>query len=72
MHNKNMTALRLGKQSVQIDEGELVSYSVSGHEFIHQKGSPGWRNADTEMFPIIGPTNEANFKVMEIRRQHSD
>ncbi|WP_396635430.1 aldose 1-epimerase [Maribacter sp. R77961] len=64
MHNKNMTALRLGKQSVQIDEGELVSYSVSGHEFIHQKGSPGWRNADTEMFPIIGPTNEANFKVM--------
>ena len=59
-----MTALSLGNQSVKIDKGELVSYSVAGYEFIHQKGSPGWRNADTEMFPIIGPTNEANFKVM--------
>jgi len=49
---------------VKIDKGELVSYSVAGYEFIHQKGSPGWRNADTEMFPIIGPTNDANFKVM--------
>lgn len=55
--------LRLGQQSVVIDKGELVSYQVGGHEFIHQKGSPGWRNADTEMFPIIGPTNEANFAV---------
>lgn len=59
-----MTILRLGNQSVQIDKGELVSYMVSGHEFIHQKGSPGWRNSDTEMFPIIGPTNEANFRVV--------
>ncbi len=34
-----------------------------GHEFMHQKGNPGWRSVDTEMFPIIGPTNEAHFKV---------
>ncbi|PIB29018.1 aldose epimerase [Maribacter sp. 4U21] len=58
-----MTELNLGNQSVQIDKGELVGYVVTGHQFIHQKGSPGWRNADTEMFPIIGPTNEANFRV---------
>jgi len=30
---------------------------------MHQKGNPGWRSVDTEMFPIIGPTNEAGFKV---------
>lgn len=55
--------LHLGKQSVGIEAGELVSYQVGGHEFIHQRGSAGWRNSDTEMFPIIGPTSDANFVV---------
>lgn len=58
-----MVKLKLHNQIVNIDEGELVGYSADGHEYIHQKGSPGWRNSDTEMFPIIGPTNEANFRV---------
>ncbi|WP_338039295.1 hypothetical protein [Maribacter litopenaei] len=58
-----MTILSLENQKVRIDEGELVGYSVGGYELIHQKGSPGWRNSDTEMFPIIDPTNEADFKV---------
>jgi len=58
-----MVKLKLHDQLVKIDEGELVGYSAVGHEYIHQKGSPGWRNSDTEMFPIIGPTNEANFRV---------
>ncbi len=58
-----MEVLKLGNQTVNIDAGELVSYQVSGHEYIHQKGSPGWRSSDTEMFPIIGPTNEAGFMV---------
>ncbi|MEZ4971038.1 MAG: aldose 1-epimerase [Flavobacteriaceae bacterium] len=58
-----MVKLNLNDQIVKIDEGELVGYSVDGQEYIHQKGSPGWRNSDTEMFPIIGPTNEADFKV---------
>tara|TARA_R110002012_G_scaffold146727_1_gene305030 strand:+ start:1206 stop:1985 length:780 start_codon:yes stop_codon:yes gene_type:complete len=58
-----MVKLKLYNQIVKIDEGELVGYSADGHEYIHQKGSPGWRNSDTEMFPIIGPTNEANFRV---------
>ncbi len=53
----------LGNQTVRIDSGELVGYEVAGHEFIHQKGSLGWRNSDTEMFPIIGPTNKSNFRV---------
>lgn len=59
----NNFELSSGNQSIQIDAGELVGYQVSGHEFMHQKGNPGWRNVDTEMFPIIGPTNEADFKV---------
>ncbi len=58
-----MVELTLGNQTVKIDAGELVSYKKEDYEVIHQKGSPGWRNADTEMFPIIGPTNEASFKV---------
>ena len=53
----------LGDKKVLIEAGELVGYKVSGHEFIHQKGSPGWRSSDTEMFPIIGPTDEAGFEV---------
>lgn len=58
-----MEELLLKNASVALDNGELVSYKVDGHEFIHQKGSPGWRNSDTEMFPIIGPTSEADFQV---------
>lgn len=58
-----MITLKLANQTVKIDKGELVNYIVNDVEFIHQKGDPGWRNADTEMFPIIGPTAEANFKV---------
>lgn len=55
--------LILENQKVLIEAGELVSYKIDGHEFIHQKGSPGWRSSDTEMFPIIGPTSEADFQV---------
>jgi len=58
-----MVQLQRENQIAKIDNGELVSYQVDGHEFIHQKGSPGWGSADTEMFPIIGPVNEANFRV---------
>lgn len=55
--------LSLNTNLVQIEKGELVSFKFDGHEFIHQKGSPGWSSSDTEMFPIIGPVNEADFKV---------
>ncbi|MGJ8732240.1 MAG: aldose 1-epimerase [Cellulophaga sp.] len=58
-----MIILELANQIVKIDKGELVNYLVDKVEYIHQKGDPGWRNADTEMFPLIGPTAEAGFKV---------
>lgn len=70
-----MGELVLKNANVRIKNGELLSYKIDGHEFIHQKGSPGWRNSDTEMFPIIGPTGEADFKVdtprgMALQDQH--
>ncbi len=58
-----MVQLQQGNSSVKIDQGELVGFEVDGHEFIHQKGSPGWGSSDAEMFPIIGPVNEAGFRV---------
>jgi len=51
------------KSKVLIDNGELVSFHKYNEEFVHQKGTPGWRNSDTEMFPIIGPTVLNNYKV---------
>lgn len=48
---------------VKIDQGELVSFLKNKEELIHQKGQPGWRNSDTEMFPVIGPTDANDFTV---------
>ncbi|MFZ2283812.1 MAG: aldose 1-epimerase [Lutibacter sp.] len=48
---------------VKIDQGELVSFLKNKEELIHQKGQPGWRNSDTEMFPVIGPTEVNDFMV---------
>ena len=59
----SVTTLTHGDEVVRIDAGELVGYAVAGVEYVHQKGSPGWRSADTEMFPVIGPTAEAGFRV---------
>ncbi len=56
---------------VKIDQGELVSYKKDGEELIHQKGNPGWRNSDTEMFPIIGPTESNNFIVATPKGNYS-
>lgn len=58
-----MVLLKNRNSLVKVGEGELLGYAVSGHEYLHQKGNPGWRNTDTEMFPIIGPTQEAHFRV---------
>lgn len=62
-----MITLQYRNQNLKIDAGELVGYQVDGHEYIHRKGSPGWRSSDTEMFPIIGPTSEAKFQVQTPR-----
>jgi galactose mutarotase-like enzyme len=55
--------LKYQDQTVTIHDGELCSYQVGGYELMHQKGSPGWGHSDTEMFPVIGPTKEANYRV---------
>ena len=51
------------QSKVKIDSGELVSYQKFGNEFMHHKDDLGWNSSDTEMFPIIGPTQKNNFKV---------
>ncbi len=56
---------------VKIEQGELISYQKNGEELIHQKGNPGWRNSDTEMFPIIGPTETNNFIVSTPKGNYS-
>lgn len=48
---------------VRIVKGELLSFLKNDEELIHQKGQPGWRNSDTEMFPVIGPTEATDFVV---------
>jgi hypothetical protein len=48
---------------VAIEEGELISFQKGNLEYIHQRGSKGWRNSDIEMFPIIGPISKNNFRV---------
>ncbi len=58
-----MVNLGSGNAKASIEGGELVSYRFNDFEYIHQKGSPGWRNSDTEMFPVIGPTADAGFRV---------
>ena len=58
-----MTQLQLNNLNVSIDKGQLSSFKKDDYEYIHQVGSPGWGKSDDEMFPIIGPTDEANFKV---------
>lgn len=58
-----MITLRNKEQKVSIVKGELTSYQVDGYELMHQIGSPGWGHTDTEMFPIIGPTDKTGFRV---------
>jgi len=42
----DITILKVGDQQVKIEVGELVGYQVSGHEYMHQKGNPGWRSVE--------------------------
>jgi galactose mutarotase-like enzyme len=63
----NIIELSLNNLSARIEKGELISFKLDDYEFIHQKGSPGWGSSDTEMFPIIGPVNEANFQVQTLK-----
>jgi galactose mutarotase-like enzyme len=55
--------LKNKESKVAIEKGELISFKKNNQEYIHQKGSKGWRNSDDEMFPVIGPTAKNNFRV---------
>ena len=60
---KDFIKLKDKNNIVTIEKGELISFKVDGSEYIHQKGSKGWRKSDDEMFPIIGPVSKNNFRV---------
>lgn len=60
---KNIVEIANATSIIKIEKGELISFKVLNTEYIHQKGSKGWRSSDEEMFPIIGPTSKNNFKV---------
>ena len=47
---------------VQVDSGKIASYTIDGFEYVHQRAT-GWSHSDTEMFPIIGPTAKADYRV---------
>jgi galactose mutarotase-like enzyme len=57
------TKLASKNSTVTIEKGEIISFKVDEKEYIHQKGSKGWRKSDDEMFPIIGPISKNNFRV---------
>ena len=59
----SLVYLKNNNCTVIIEKGELVSFKKDGVEYIHQKGSKGWRNSDIEMFPIIGPTSKNKHTV---------
>ncbi|NER10575.1 Aldose 1-epimerase [Muriicola jejuensis] len=58
-----MVTLEYKDQVAVIEGGELISYKDEGFEYMHQKGQPGWGNSDAEMFPVIGPTAAAGYRV---------
>jgi len=49
--------------SLKTRDGELVSYIFEWEELMHQKGSLGRGNTDIEMFPIVGPTKQNDYRV---------
>ncbi|WP_445384330.1 aldose epimerase family protein [Robiginitalea sp. IMCC44478] len=55
--------LHAGHWKSVIHQGELISLEYQGHQFMHPAEEPGWNHSDTEMFPIIGPTAETNYRV---------
>ncbi|WP_299059241.1 aldose 1-epimerase [uncultured Polaribacter sp.] len=60
---QNFIKLSTKNSIVIIEKGELISFKFDSKEYIHQKGSKGWRNSDDEMFPVIGPTSKNNYRV---------
>ena len=59
----SLVYLKKNNCTVVIEKGELISFKKDSVEYIHQKGSKGWRNSDIEMFPVIGPTSKNKYTV---------
>ena len=59
----SLVYLKNNNCTVVIEKGELISFKKDSVEYIHQKGSKGWRNSDIEMFPVIGPTSKNKYTV---------
>ncbi len=55
--------LENGAMRAAILNGEVVSLSRDGHEYLHAPTEPGWSHSDTEMFPVIGPTAQTAYRV---------
>lgn len=51
------------KSSASFLMGELISYIKEGEELMHNREDEGWAFTDTEMFPIIGPTQANKYTV---------
>lgn len=52
-----------GDLRVRVEDGELRSFRKGDREYMHDPSEPGWGHSDAEMFPIIGPTAEAAYRV---------
>lgn len=52
-----------GDLRVRVEAGELRSFRRGDREYMHDPSEPGWGHSDTEMFPVIGPTAEAAYRV---------
>ncbi len=56
--------------AVEISKGALTGLTYQGFEYMHKASEPGWGHSDTEMFPIIGPTSDATYRV-QVPRGHA-
>lgn len=55
--------LRNGVLSAEISAGQLTSFGTDSVDFMHKANQAGWSNSDTEMFPIIGPVSQFDYRL---------
>ncbi|MBC2839696.1 aldose 1-epimerase [Robiginitalea sp. SC105] len=58
-----ITELINGDLAAEVVAGELRSFRRGPVEYMHHPSEPGWGHTDTEMFPVIGPTAAAAYRV---------
>ncbi|MFM1877587.1 MAG: hypothetical protein RLZZ241_453 [Bacteroidota bacterium] len=55
--------LHQGMLRARVTSGQLTGLRLGETEFMHTADQPGWSNSDTEMFPVIGPTLQQNYRI---------